>query len=558
MYKLLVTLALIEYLWIARITIRKYGKGLIPQLLCYFFIAIIGAFSMSHILAFRENELFSYFKFADITVFILSLFCIGHIISIAVLKKFPSLNIGIISINILFVIILSLPLATVKLLNYPYIDKKTLLAFLQTNMRESLSFLKSIDFNSNLTFVLVFAITIILVFILIIKVHRYALKKVKYGSFSKAYYLILLNSLIIASISFYYSPFRSLVLWTQEYTFYIQSTRNSASLDYKPFIVSKEKLPQTLVFIIGESLSRDYMSVYDYQTKTTPHLSQYVTDSVLIKFTNSYASETQTTLVVPQMLTSANQYNQKEQYNLLDILKINKFKVWWLSNQEEIGIYESPVAIIAHNADSSLFRPYQKRTRYDEELLSNVYNALSNPYPQKAIFIHLMGSHTLAEDQYPHISPFLRNCSYEDKRLYHYENSVLYNDSIIHEIIKHTESNKQTVLFYTSDHGDNPLFVRNNISPKFEMLRIPAFVYLSADYKTEKPDIYATLKKNATRPWSNDLSFELILGLMNIRTGCYDSTLDISSPHYILNENSLKMMDGKYTMNDDTRYKSKK
>lgn len=552
MYKLLVTLALIEYFWIARMAIQKYGKGVILQLLYYSFLAIIGAFSISHILSFKEHEIFSYFRFVNAIIFILSLFGIGHIMSIAILKRFPGWNIGFIFIDTIFVIILSLPLAIVKLLHYPYIDKNTFMPFLQTDIREAFSFLKSIDLVSSLVFIII----IIIVLIFIIKVRTYTLKKVKYEPFSKSHYLLFLNFLIIASLSFYHSPFRSLILWTQEYHSYIKSIYNSTLLDYKPFIVSKEKLPQTLIFIIGESLSRDYMSAYGYPANTTPYLSQYVKDSTLIKLVNSYACETQTILAVPQMITSANQYNSKKQYGLLNILNINKYKTWWLSNQEKIGINENPVSVIAHNADSCLFRPYQE-IRYDEELLSHVYNALSDPYPQKAIFIHLMGSHFLAKERYPHVSPFLRDCNYENESLYHYENSVLYNDSIIHEIIKHTIHSKQTVLFYTSDHGDNPLFIRNNINPKFEMLRIPTFVYLSADYKREKPDIYTTLEKNNIRPWSNDLSFDLILGLMNIHSGCYDSTLDISSPNYKLTEDNLKMMDGKYTLKDDYRYISK-
>ena len=71
--------------------------------------------------------------------------------------------------------------------------------------------------------------------------------------------------------------------------------------------------PSTIIMVIGESASRDYMSAFtDYPDETTPWLSEKKHDPHFILFPHSYAVVAHTVSVLERALTEFNQYNDKQ------------------------------------------------------------------------------------------------------------------------------------------------------------------------------------------------------------------------------------------------------
>lgn len=106
-------------------------------------------------------------------------------------------------------------------------------------------------------------------------------------------------------------------------------------------------------------------------------------------------------------------------------------------------------------------------------------------------------------------------------------------------------------MIYFSDHGSDPLKLRDPDNPDFIGLRIPLFVYLSPSYKDAHPKISQTLNQNSEQFFSNDLIYNLICGILDIRSNHYNESESIASPFYKFNKNDIKTDEGKQLVKND-------
>ena len=120
------------------------------------------------------------------------------------------------------------------------------------------------------------------------------------------------------------------------------------------------------------------------------------------------------------------------------------------------------------------------------------------------IFMHLAGSHFPWRDAVPQEKQVYKQAELainETKETLRnsYDNSILFTDSILKEIIENLKnSNRSACLFYFSDHGDSPSSGRERDVTSNEIWNIPAIIWGNKFFWRDYPDVkeYLSEKQN--------------------------------------------------------------
>lgn len=314
--------------------------------------------------------------------------------------------------------------------------------------------------------------------------------------------------------------------------------------------------PSTIILVIGESASKDYMSAFtDYPHNTTPWLSKRKESKNYILFPNAYACKDQTVPVLERALTEVNQYNDKKFYeacSVIDIAKKAGYKTYWFSNQGHIGSAETAITLVANTADKAEWTKQNlNQYQYDEALLENLKQV--DPDKNNFIVLHFMGSHFNFINRYPQkFAKFSKPDKYD--LIPNYLDSIAYTDHVLQQITEYAATNLNLQsLVYFSDHATIPDKRR---SPKFEgfaNVRIPMFIYFSDAYINDHSKVYQTLQNNKNRYFTNDLLYDLMCGIFDISSNHFDKTNCLASERYKYNLEDLRTDLGKISIADDIK-----
>ncbi len=280
------------------------------------------------------------------------------------------------------------------------------------------------------------------------------------------------------------------------------------------------------VVVIGESLTRTHMHLYDYFRETTPLLDKR--KNSLDVYQDVVTPDNHTIAVLKKVLTFSD-HRHPEYYtkkpSIIELFKSANFGTYWISNQEFTGNWSDSYGVIAAASDHVYnLRIAQKK---DEIVLHTLEDVLQDTiFTSKIIFIHLMGSHYLYNARYPNEFKYfdykrdtIPNKDFRTKRMKKlidaYDNSVRYTDFIVDEIINKVEDTNQSsfVLFF-SDHGEEIFDVRDVSGHQMNNVyrgqcEIPFILWRSDSYKKEKTDIMI----DVTRPYSIE---DVIYGLSDL------------------------------------------
>ena len=299
----------------------------------------------------------------------------------------------------------------------------------------------------------------------------------------------------------------------------------------------------TIIMVIGESASRDYMSAFtDYPQNTTPWLKEMRNSQNFLLFPNAYACKDQTVPVLENALTEANQYNDKKFYDscsIIDIAKKAGFKTYWFSNQGHIGSAETAITLVANTADKAEWTKQNlNQYQYDGALLENLQQV--NPNENNFIVLHLMGSHFNFINRYPqNFAKFSTPGKYD--LVPNYLDSLAYTDYVLQQVFNYGKDKLNLDAFvYFSDHATIPDKRRSPNFSGFANVRIPFFTYLSDEYIKNNPDIYNNLKNNQNKFFTNDLIYDFMCGIFNIQSNHYDEKNSLTSQNYKFTKDSLK------------------
>ena len=379
---------------------------------------------------------------------------------------------------------------------------------------------------------------------------------------------LLLVMIIAAAVHITLIPECSIAGVYKDVTDYVEQTQTYGlhrDERYDSLIIDREntlaaRAPGTVIFIIGESASRDYMHIYTpgFPYDDTPWMEEMTQNPGFILYQNTYSSWTQTVPVLERALTEKSQYNDKEFFesaSLLDVAKKIGYKTYWFSNQGRYGQFDSAITMVAKTADEAEWTDdsYTFTSKYDEELLP--YLTRIDPHANNFIVLHLMGSHIYYNNRYP--DAWAKFASAEGDSTMtsapSYANSVLYTDHILKEIFDYAQKNLNLrAMVYFSDHGENLKISHNPDVFKFDMVKIPFFIYLSPEYRAAFPRRSEILASRREAYFTNDMMYDTVCGLLGAPSNRYDPLQDFSSPSYGFTRETLTTMFGMHRLTEDT------
>lgn len=311
----------------------------------------------------------------------------------------------------------------------------------------------------------------------------------------------------------------------------------------------------TIMMVIGESASRDFMSAFnEVDVNTTPWMTQMMQDKEhFIVFPNAYSCGVQTVPVLEKALTEYNQYTGGEFYTSMSIVDIARklgYKIHWYSNQGHLGAADTPITLVANTSDVAKWTKQElNKVQYDENLIDFLDEV--NPEENNLVVLHLKGSHFNFENRFP-ASHRQWGAAGDDDNIVNYKNSIHYTDTVLSRFYNYgREKLNLQAMVYFSDHGCVPDRHRLPNFGGFGDTRIPLCVWMNDDYCNRHPLRAEALRNNRKCYWTNDLAYELMCGIFDVKSNHFKEFNSLASTDYRYTREDLVAMDGRIKIKDD-------
>lgn len=222
--------------------------------------------------------------------------------------------------------------------------------------------------------------------------------------------------------------------------------------------LNKNKVTKVIV-ILGESNSQQYFSLYGYtKAKTTPFLdSLYIQSHTPLSIFDGLASATLTRDAIPFALTFMSPQNREgfnSDKNIIDLAKDNGYGTYWVSNQEQMGIYDTSIGLISTSSDRVFF--HGKNNIDDLNLVDDLNRLITADTINQLSIVHLISSH-VPYDRYVDKMDETAIDIDEDEtgNLNNYLRCIHHTDRVVEDIYKLLLSKSDDfVILYFSDHGE--------------------------------------------------------------------------------------------------------
>jgi heptose-I-phosphate ethanolaminephosphotransferase len=296
--------------------------------------------------------------------------------------------------------------------------------------------------------------------------------------------------------------------------------------------------PATHVLVIGEAINRSHMSLYGYPRKTTPKLEQMAHELYLMR--DACSSRNTTIPALQEMLTFASRENHAplfESPNIIQLMRAAGFQTYWLSNQQQVGTYDTFVSLFAKSADQHLFvnrRGWEEGISLDEKLFGPLEKALSEPAPSKFVIVHLLGAHASYAWRYPEkyraftdlhgvpasMTRHLKS-SAGIEHFNQYDNAILYHDYVLTRLIEIAQQHRAASVTYLPDHGEavgehNELFGHAENMSLRAINEIPMFFWFSESARKQLGARLVQLEKSLSMPYQSDQTIHTLLDLYGV------------------------------------------
>jgi len=289
----------------------------------------------------------------------------------------------------------------------------------------------------------------------------------------------------------------------------------------------------TMIVVVGESTTRNHMSLYGYCRDTTPVLTDNASN--LFAFRN-FISEVPLTVfaLANGFRVSLDGGHDHPDQSLFDVFNAAAFHTYWLSNQFDYP--GDPVSSLTHRAQHQFmtYRAKENGARYgntlDDALLAPLDAVLAGDRASKLILLHTVGTHSYYEDRVPagflssafQSEPLNRDAA-KKEIIDAYDRAVRYVDLILGEVIDRAKSQGGDVaVVYFSDHGDEVFDYLDLVGHRYpratqSMVEIPVLVWLSAELRVNQPVLVDTLNAALSQKMDiRDMS-ALLLDIAGIR-----------------------------------------
>ncbi|WP_353191731.1 phosphoethanolamine transferase [Pandoraea pnomenusa] len=301
---------------------------------------------------------------------------------------------------------------------------------------------------------------------------------------------------------------------------------------------------KTVVWIIGESLNRNNMSLYGYARNTTPMLGTL--RGYLTVFRDVVSSEPATMASLMKMLTPASLDDPQAWTRHPDLMMLAReagYRTYWLSNQVP---NDGWLGLVANRADERVFinKGFGRgENNFDGDLLPAFDTALASDAPRKLIVVHLLGAHPTYDMRYP--ETFERFDNTDDivmrdleaqgrsrwvRRLRNeYDNAVAYHDYVVANLVRKTmalDKSSDASLLYASDHAQEVGHTRNHTGQSVADTSGYEIPMLAWKRESLDPSTRAAFE---SRPYQTDRIEHTMLGLLDIDSAYYDASHDVFS-----------------------------
>ena len=322
-----------------------------------------------------------------------------------------------------------------------------------------------------------------------------------------------------------------------------QSKINNAFAKHQQFtfdasssVVLKDK--QVIVLVIGETSRRANWQLNGYMRATNPLLN---TQKNVINFTDMLSVSAATRSSIPMLLTRkpathVYSYDFAEK-SVISAFKEAGFATYWLSTQQKFGTHDTSTSVYAKEADEVIFlnkTNYSNQGETDEVILPALAKILAAPNKKQLIVIHTLGSHFDYSHRYPAAFDIFRpslndldryslqDQKYKQEITNSYDNSILFTDYVLNEVIETIKENKQTEAFllYSSDHGEDLFDGQcdksghgNETVFNFE---VASLAWYSQAFADKHPDKIQKLKINASKKINHTSVFPTLIDAADI------------------------------------------
>lgn len=443
-------------------------------------------------------------------------------------------------------------------------------AICQTNLREAYEFVLGQGLSG---FIAVLAILVSVLTVLVkILITEQKLFVVSRNIKLATLVLLFLSSLFITnsreSISFLL--FQTIFKTVDQFIALNHSFKDRAEF-FNTLKVSEQGNNGLYVFVVGESHCRSKISAWGWDKDNSPWMKAQRSNDAFVFMNKGFSNYVLTVQALGRALTACNQFSNLslvQSPTIVEVLKLAGYKTAWLSNQPKVGFYDSPQTLIALQSDYSIWSDSilgENDSDYSKDgILIKLFKDYLLDYKDDSksektiVFIHLHGSHYIYKERYP--KEFAK---WDDSDIDNaYSNSILYTDYVLKELytlVKDREDFK--AMFFMSDHGEDKDRVHNPDLFKWPMAQIPIWFAFSDSYQKEHADTVKTLKEHADTPFTNDMMFDTVCGVLGVKDmPYYEPKNDISSDKYEVSleegDRQLTILDGKYKVKDAPDFKN--
>lgn len=282
-----------------------------------------------------------------------------------------------------------------------------------------------------------------------------------------------------------------------------------------------------VVFVIGESLRADHLSVNGYSRTTTPLLEA---DSAVVSFPEMLTIPCYTHTSVPHIMTPADSVSPLRAYDdqsFITLFRKAGYSTIWIENQNVSPTF----TYFLHEADTLIY-PNPARSHYDfgkwlDSDILPVFDAHALKGNRNLAIVHTKGSHWWYNSHYtdedalfkPEIDSRMLSELTREQIINSYDNTIIATDRFLSALIDRLR-HRNAVLIFISDHGEalgeNGCYLHGDDYPE---LHNPAcFIWYSPEYASRYPEKVKALRMNASKRWLTDAMFHTALDAASIST----------------------------------------
>lgn len=315
-----------------------------------------------------------------------------------------------------------------------------------------------------------------------------------------------------------------------------------------PEKIASDSAPN-IVFIVGESLTLEHLSVYNYPRETTPNLNKMLQQGEMVLFHNAVTTGTRTLSAVPYMLTGLQGIDPHgiiySTPTIFNYAKAAGYQTAFITAQDfqwrnidqmfidqDLDLYQNGTDF---SAAVSVSTGADDIKVLEQGVLPYLERTLSAKQDKPMLLVTQMnGSHYPYNTHSPdYIKRFLPETEPNGNNAY--DNTVIYTDHYLKRLVDAVRSKDPDAwIFYSSDHGqdvsDNATFFNSGYSS--------GVIHNAMMVFPPEPTL-DDVQKNTSAPVSQADIFSTILALMEIQPVSEVNGKDLRKP---INKDRLRVV----------------